>query len=180
MSEIIWFTEVVKLRARHSNLTDGRGLQLYLVFRKKDLHLVITQKLTKLYMKSAVLFMKSGAFCEKCSTLHEKHYAFHEKHLKSEKQHWKATKTADSTQISHLDLVFHRVQREDQLCMFWWCLVVHMCLLVHVVYVCVCDASMHTYMCLVVQECKQVVFHAWNVALCMKSTWKVKSTWKAP
>ena len=27
----------------------------------------------------------------------------------------KSTKTANSTQISHLDLVFHRVQREGQL-----------------------------------------------------------------
>ena len=36
----------------------------------------------------------------------------------------------------------------------------HVCLLVHVVHVCVCGASMHTYMCLVVHECKQVVFHA--------------------
>ena len=33
----------------------------------------------------------------------------------------------------------------------------HVCLLAHV---CVCGASMHTYMCLVVHECKQVVFHA--------------------
>ena len=30
-----------------------------LVFRKKDLYLVITQKLTKLYMKSTALFVKS-------------------------------------------------------------------------------------------------------------------------
>ena len=28
---------------------------------------------------------------------------------------WKSTKTADSTQISHFDLVFHRVQRDGQI-----------------------------------------------------------------
>ena len=38
--------------------------------------------------------------------------------------------TADSTQISHFDLVFHRIHREGQLDMyfnFWQCLVVHLC-----------------------------------------------------
>ena len=48
-----------------------------------------------------LVFMKSGTFCIKSSTFCEKHC--------------KATKTADSTQISHFDLVFHRVQREGQL-----------------------------------------------------------------
>ena len=32
---------------------------------------------------------------------------------------WKATKTADPTQISHFDLVFHRVQREGQLGIYY-------------------------------------------------------------
>ena len=39
---------------------------------------------------------------------------------------WKATKTADSTQMSNFDLVFHRVRREGQLGIylnFWQCLV---------------------------------------------------------
>ena len=87
-----------------------------LVFRKKDLYLIITQKLK----------VKCGAFHMKCGTFHkmqcfsyEKHCAFHEKrcfswkvlHFSYEK-HLKSLKTADSTQISHLDLVFHRVQRE--------------------------------------------------------------------
>ena len=56
------------------------------------------------------------------------------------KSTWKATKTSDSTQISHYDLVFCRVQREGQLdisyilvvfggvcgaCMFKWCMYTH-------------------------------------------------------
>ena len=118
---------------------------------------------------------------EKHCAFHEKHCAFHEKHLKSEKQHWKATKTADSTQISHLDLVFHRVQREGQLCMFWWCLVVHMC-------VCWCMWCMYVY---VVHLCTHIcVWWCMNVSkwsfmhekwhFAWKAPEKVKSTWKAP
>ena len=67
----------------------------------------------------------------------------HEKHLKSEKHTWsmkstwKATKTADSTQISHFDLVSEN--REGQLgisyilvvfggaCMCVWCTYGHLC-----------------------------------------------------
>ena len=75
------------------------------------------------------------------------------------------------------------------------CLVVHVCVYdthictfnwMHVVHMCACGACMcmwciyaHIYV-FGVHECKQVVFHAWKVALFMKSTWKVKSTWKAP
>ena len=40
---------------------------------------------------------------------------FHKKYVKSIEKIWKATKTANSTQVSHFDLVFHRVQREGQL-----------------------------------------------------------------
>ena len=55
------------------------------------------------------------------------------------KSTWKPTKTTDSTQISHFDLVFHRVQREGQLgisyilvvfggaCMCIWCMYAHIC-----------------------------------------------------
>ena len=57
------------------------------------------------FLWNAVLFMKSGAFHMKYGTFREKRCFSYEKHLKS-------LKTADSTQISHLDLVFHRVQRE--------------------------------------------------------------------
>ena len=41
--------------------------------------------------------------------------AHNEKRMLFMKSTWKATKTADSTQISHFDLVFHRDQREGQL-----------------------------------------------------------------
>ena len=99
-----------------------------LVFQKKDLYLVITQKLTKLYIKTIVVFMKSGGFCENLQSLWKP---------EKWKAHWKATKTADSTQMSHFDLVFHRIQREGQLCIsyvlvvfggdmcIWWCMHVH-------------------------------------------------------
>ena len=63
------------------------------------------------------------------------------------KSTWKATKTTDSTQISHFDLVFHRVQREGQLGRSYILMVfggAHVCLVVHV---CVYGACMHT--CLV-------------------------------
>ena len=110
---------------------------------------------------------------------------FHEKH-------WKATKTADSTQISHLDLVFHRVQRESQLGISYILVVfggAHVCLVVHV---CVYGPCMHTYvwsfiLYLVITLnpnlhfhifMKSSTFHMKSNAF-MKSTWKVKSTWKA-
>ena len=63
------------------------------------------------------------------------------------KSTWKATKTTDSTQISHFDLVFHRIQREGQLGSSYILMVfggAHVCLVVHV---CVYGACMHT--CLV-------------------------------
>ena len=57
---------------------------------------------------------------------------------KALKSTWKTTKTADSTQISYLDLVFHRVQRgrPTRYIIFWWYLVVH---------VCVNGTCIHTY-----------------------------------
>ena len=74
--------------------------------------------------------------------------------------------TADSTQISYFDLVFHRMYREDQLGMYLNFLVVFggapMCLLMHVVHVCVFGASMHTFVfgsaclciwCIYAQKC---------------------------
>ena len=82
--------------------------------------------------------MKSGGFCEK-HLKSEKHNEKHQKKQNNKKQ------TADSTQISHLDLVFHRVQREGQLgisyilvvfggahvfggaCMCMWCMYGHIC-----------------------------------------------------
>ena len=60
----------------------------------------------KILLKSAVLFSTFHGvvlFTEKCCTFH-----------------WKATKTADSTRISHYDLVFQRVQREGQLITQWF------------------------------------------------------------
>ena len=82
-------------------------------------------------------------------TLYEKHCAFCEKCCAfCEKKHWKATKIADSTQSSHLDLMFHRVQREGQLCIFYVLVMfggAHVCLLVHVVHVCICGACMAMY-----------------------------------
>ena len=89
-------------------------------------------------LKSTVLFIM--LFMELCFSL--KSTAFHETALFTEKHctfHCKATKTADSTQISH-DLVFHRVQRDDQLgisyivvvfggvCMCIWYMNAHICL----------------------------------------------------
>ena len=47
-----------------------------------------------------LVFMKSGTFCMKTSTFYKKH--------KKQQNIW------FKTQISHFDLVFHRVQREGQ------------------------------------------------------------------
>ena len=61
------------------------------------------------------------------------------------KSTWKATKTTDSTQIAHFDLVFHRVQREGQLGVSYIMVVfggAHVCLVEHV---CVHGGCMHTY-----------------------------------
>ena len=91
------------------------GVAHCLVFRTKDLYLVITQKLR---MKTVAVFMKSGSFHEKWQ-FSWKALWFSWKALwfspEKWKAQWKAPKTAGSTQISHLDLVFHRVQREGQL-----------------------------------------------------------------
>ena len=81
-------------------------------------------------------------------------------------KHWKATKTSDSTQISHYDLVFHRVQRECQLCICY--------ILVVFGGACMCKWCMYTH--ILTWFC----LFSWKVALFMKSTWKpLKSTWKA-
>ena len=68
------------------------------------------------------VFMKSGTFCMKSG-------AFHEKYMKRTEKHLNNNKTSDSTQMSHFDLVFHRVQRESQLGIsffagMWWCMYV--------------------------------------------------------
>ena len=93
----------------------------------KDLYLVITQNLIK-FSWEALCFSWSWTF-------HWKALCF----SWSCAFHWKATKTADSTQISHYDLVFHRVQREGQLgisyilvvfggaCMCIWCMNPYIC-----------------------------------------------------
>ena len=93
-------------------------------------------------LKSTVLFIEKHCTFHGVALFTEKHCAFHETVLFTEKHyvfHWKATKTADSTQISHYDLVFDRVQREGQLdtsyilvvfggaCMCIWCMNAHMC-----------------------------------------------------
>ena len=79
--------------------------------------------------------------------------------------HWKATKTSDSTQISHYDLVFHRVQRECQLCIYY--------ILVVFGGACMCKWCMYTH--ILTWFC----LFSWKVALFIKSTWKaLKSTWK--
>ena len=99
-----------------------------------------------------LVFMESHAFCMKTGTFCEKH--------------WKATKTSDSTQISHYDLVFHRVQRECQLCICY--------ILVVFGGACMCKWCMYTH--ILTWFC----LFSWKVALFMKSTWKpLKSTWKA-
>ena len=107
---------------------------------------------------------------EKCCAFLEKHCTFREK----APEKWKATKTADSTQISHLDLVFHRVRREGQLCMFWWCLVVHMCvcwcMYVYVVHLC---THICVWWCMNVSKWS-LVHEKWHFA------WKAPEKWKAP
>ena len=53
----------------------------------------------------------------------------------------KQQKQLISTQISHIDLVFYRVQREGKLGISYILVVfggAHVCLVVHVVHVCVC------------------------------------------
>ena len=107
--------------------------------------------------------MKSGSFHWKCCTFQHFsvksdafhyafqhfswkcafHYTFHEKWcLKST---WKATKIANSTQISHFDLVFYRIQMKDQLGITYILVIfggAHVCLVVHV---CVYGTCIHTY-----------------------------------
>ena len=57
------------------------------------------------------VFMKSGTFSMKSGTLF----------MKSTEKYVKTTKTADSKQISHFYLVFHRVQTEGQLGISYFC-----------------------------------------------------------
>ena len=80
-------------------------------------------------LKSIVLFMELYFSLTSVALFTEKHCTFHETAL-----------FTDSTQISHYDLVFHRVQREGQLgisyilvvfggaCMCIWCMNAHICL----------------------------------------------------
>ena len=117
--------------------------------------------------------MKSSAFREKHVYFIWKVYAFHEKH-------WKATKTADSTQISHFDLVFPRVHREGQLGISYIlvvfggayvCLVVHVCShLFLVVHVCACGACMHMFLVVHVVHLS-VWWHIWCMYVYVVHVW---------
>ena len=114
------------------------------------------------------IFIKSGTFCIKSG-------AFHEKYMKST---WKTTKTADSTQVSHFDLVFHRVQREGQLGISYILL-----LFGGACGACVCKWCMYTH----ILTPDFVGFHETLATFCMKpvvffmkSMWKaLKSIWKS-
>ena len=93
----------------------------------------------------------------------------------SMKSTWKATKTSDSTQISHYDLVFCRVQRKSQLDISY----------ILVVFGGVCGACMfkwYMYTLILTWFCWfswKVVLFIWKLVLFVKSTWKaLKSTWK--
>ena len=86
--------------------------------------LCFSLKSIALFTKKHCAFHQTAFFTEKCCTFHWKalHFSsnctFHWKALHFSSNcafYWKATKTADSTQISHYDLVFHRVQREGHL-----------------------------------------------------------------
>ena len=87
----------------------AQAFVLFLVFRKKDLYLIITQKAQSEMRRFSYEMwhfsyeMQHFSYEMRCFS-YEKHCTFHEI--------MKSLKTADSTQISHLDLVFHRVQRE--------------------------------------------------------------------
>ena len=166
---------------RVSTLIEHTDIRCYtwLVFRKKDLYLVITQKLTKLHMKTIAVFMKSGSFCENHCGFHEKQQFFVKTiavfmktiavFVKSTCK-VKSTKTADSTQISHFDLVFHRIQREGQLCisLFWWCLVVHAC--VYGAHICTFNCACMWCMYVHVVICTHLVVHVCAYGACM-CTW---------
>ena len=100
-------------------------------------------------------------FHEKWHFLYEKWCTFHEKHT------WKTTKTADSTQISHFDLVFHRVQREGQLGISY--------ILVVFGGACMCKWYMYTH--ILTWFC----FFSWKLAL-LYEKWCTfhEKDWKAP
>ena len=93
----------------------------------------------------------------------------------SMKSTWKATKTAHSTQISHYDLVFCRVQREGQLDISY----------ILVVFGGVCGACMfkwYMYTHILTWFCWfswKVVLFIWKLVLFVKSTWKATENLKA-
>ena len=122
---------------------------------------------------------------------------FVQKPALSMKSTWKATKTADSTQISHYDLVFCRVQKEGQLdisyilvvfggvcgsCMFKWYMYTHtltwFCWFSWKVVLFIWKLVLFvksTWKALETEKHMKSEKHTWKV----RSTWKVKSTWKA-
>ena len=112
-----------------------------------------------------LVFMKSGTFCMKSCTFHEKYMKSTWKQLK---RTWKTTKTADSTQISHFDLVFHRVQREGQLSISYILVVFG-----GVNGACMCKWYMYTH--ILIWFCWfswKVMLFLWKLALFVKSTEK--------
>ena len=123
-------------------------------------HACVNGACTHTYWPNFVCFHKN------CHFLYEKCCTFHEKYVKSIENIWKATKAADSTQVSHFDLVFHRVQREGQLGICY----------ILVIFGGIC---IHTYWPGLVCFHEKWHFFVWKVLLFMKSTWKgLKSTWK--
>ena len=98
-------------------------------------------------------------FHEKWHFLYKKR-CFCQKHMK---QHLKATKTTDSTQISHFDLIFHIVQRGRSTRYILYFVVIGGA--------CMCKWYMYTH--ILTWFC----WFSWKVALFHKK--HMKSTWKA-
>ena len=105
-------------------------------------------------------------------SFHEKWHFLYEKYMKSTwkqlKRTWKTTKTADSTQISHFDLVFHRVQRKGQLSISYILVVFG-----SVNGACMCKWYMYTHILIWFYWFSwKVRLYVWKLALFMKSTEK--------
>ena len=140
-----------------------------LVFQKKDLYLVITQKLTKLHMKTIAVFVKS-TWKVKSTLKSNKNSLFN-----TDLSFWPGVSYSTEGRPTMYILCFGGV--------WWWhvCLVVHACVYgAHICnFNCVCMWCMYVHVVIYahIWWCMYVhMVHVCVYGASMKSTWKVKST----
>ena len=157
-----------------------------LVFQKKNLYLVITQKLTKLHVKTIVVFVKSTWKVK--STMESNKNSW----FNTDLSFWPGVSYSTEGRPTmyilyfggiwwwHVCLVVHACVHNAHICTFncacMWCMYVHVVIYAHIWW------CMYVYMVHLWKAPEKWQWHKsenTKVKTHEKHTWKVKNTWKA-